>query len=364
MKSTGYIKGYDGLRAVSILMVLVTHLGWTDALDSTDYFTKRLIHLFSGNTGVNIFFTLSGFLITQILLTEKIRTGTINLKHFFIRRLLRLLPPLLLFLLTAAGLMYFGYIRSSFVGVLFSLFYVYNFIPDKFYTGELGHLWSLAVEEQFYFFWPFVVRFFRYKKMILVAAAILLISLVAQWLLPTAAIFWNNKYHLLSDMSHVGRWFFPAAAPIMMGAVAYVLLQLPQVQNHMNNSRYLLLWTVVLFCSPLLLPDPTLDYAKYFQSMAVVLILIWLKGNQASGLTTLLEFAPLAYLGRISYGVYVYHGLFLRTGPGGTLGVQQFPYNIILTMVVAVISFEFMEKRVLRYKERYRGEYGLGDSST
>lgn len=356
MKSTSYIKGYDGLRAISILMVLVTHLGVTDTLDSSAYFTKRLIHLFSGNTGVNIFFTLSGFLITQILLTEKIRTGTINLKHFFIRRLLRLLPPLLLFLLIATGLMYFGYIRSSFVGVLFSLFYVYNFIPDKFYTGELGHLWSLAVEEQFYLFWPFVVRFVRYQKMILMAAAILVICLIAQWLLPSASVYWNNKYHLLSDMSHVGRWFFPAVAPIMMGAVGYVLLQLTSVQNRIKNSRHLLLWTFVLFCSPLLMPDDALDYAKYFQSLAIVLLLIWLKGNQVSPVTTLLEIAPLAYLGRVSYGVYVYHGLFLRTGPGGTLAVQQFPYNIIFTMAVAVLSFEFLEKKVLAYKDRFRGD--------
>jgi peptidoglycan/LPS O-acetylase OafA/YrhL len=354
MKSASYIKGYDGLRAVSILMVLVTHLGFTDTLDSTAYFTKRLIQLFSGNTGVNIFFTLSGFLITQILLTEKIRTGTINLKHFFIRRLLRLLPPLLLFLLTATGLMYFGYIRSSFVGVIFSMFYVYNFIPDKFYTGELGHLWSLAVEEQFYLFWPFVVRFLRYRKMILMAAVILAICVVAQWLLPSASIFWNNKYHRLSDMSHVGRWFFPAVAPIMMGAVAYVLLQIPPVQNYMKNSGYLLLWTFVLFCSPLIMPDIALGYAKYFQSMAIVLLLVWLKGNQVSPFTALLEFVPLSYLGRISYGVYIYHGLFLRTGPGGTLGVQQFPYNLVLTLLIAVLSYELFEKRVLKLKERFR----------
>lgn len=336
-------------------MVLIAHLGLLDALYTDAYLPTRIAFLINGNTGVNIFFTLSGFLITRILLEEKTATGSIHLKHFFIRRGLRLLPPLLLFLLIVSILMFFGSIPVSFVGVFFSLFYLYNFIPDRFYTGELGHLWSLAVEEQFYLFWPFVIRWSPQRKAITLAMGLLLLCIGAQYFLPMISLSWNGKQHLLMDMFQLGRWFFPAIGPIMMGSLACVLVHQGSYDKHLRNyGHYVLLFSCVLYGSPLLLPDVLLDYSKYGQAAGIVLLLLWLQANQTSLLTRALEFVPLAYLGRISYGVYIYHGLFLRTGPGGALAVQQFPYNLLLTILVAILSYELIEKRALKLKEHFR----------
>lgn len=348
-----YIPGYDGLRALSILMVLTAHLGWLDGMYTDAYLPKRIAFLINGNTGVNIFFTLSGFLITRMLLAEREKTGSIHLKHFFIRRGLRLLPPLLLFLVAAAILMFFDAIQVSWVGILFSVFYLYNFIPDRFYTGELGHLWSLAVEEQFYLFWPFAIRWSTRRKVVVSATFLLIACIIAQYALPLVSIVWNQKPHLLTDMFHVGRWFLPAIGPIMIGSLACLLVRSDKNQEAAPHASFLLL-SAILYASPLLMPDVLLDYSKYLQAMGIVLLLLWLLRNQHSVVTRVLEWSPLAYLGRISFGVYIYHGLFLRTGPGGEMVVQQFPYNLILTLITAVVSYELVEKRVLRLKEHFR----------
>src|SRR6476661_8597167 len=93
-----YIKGFDGLRGISIILVLLNHL-WLPQAFSEDSFLRKNYFLFSGNAGVMIFFTLSGFLITLLLLREKMGNGQINFRKFFTRRFLRLLPPLIIFYL-------------------------------------------------------------------------------------------------------------------------------------------------------------------------------------------------------------------------------------------------------------------------
>src|SRR5687768_4853415 len=94
-----YINGFNGLRAISILMVILTHLGVYDKFSNSVLFSERLVSLVNGITGVNIFFTISGFLITCLLLAEKKATGTINVKHFYLRRIFRLAPAFLVFLI-------------------------------------------------------------------------------------------------------------------------------------------------------------------------------------------------------------------------------------------------------------------------
>ncbi len=145
-----YIKGYDSLRAVSILLVLFSHLGLYGLLPENDYIKDRVWSIISGTTGVQIFFTLSGFLITKILISEKNKFGNIHFKNFYIRRFLRLLPPLIFFYTTILFLMSTQQIQATKIGFLYSIFYAYNFVPKTYYTNELGHTWSLALEEQFH----------------------------------------------------------------------------------------------------------------------------------------------------------------------------------------------------------------------
>jgi peptidoglycan/LPS O-acetylase OafA/YrhL len=202
-----HIKGFDGLRALSILMVLFTHLGWYDTMPDTPFFTA-LKQSLTGMVGVTMFFTISGFLISTLLLREKQKKGTINYKHFLIRRFLRLLPVLILFYATICLLILTNQLHISWAALLISVFYGYNFVPNRLYYSELGHTWSLAVEEQFYFLWPWVVLFFKKYGLLLVALLLLLLAIIALIQLPTLRLSFNGKAYFVGESFHADRFFF------------------------------------------------------------------------------------------------------------------------------------------------------------
>jgi peptidoglycan/LPS O-acetylase OafA/YrhL len=144
------IPSLDGLRAISILIVLVSHAGFGTVVP--------------GGFGVTIFFFLSGYLITTLLLDETKRTGRINIGKFYLRRVLRLFPPLLVTLVIAYTLVVFGLLDGgiSWAGALAQLFYFANyyglfFDPGNTTAAGTGILWSLAVEEHFYVIYPAVL---------------------------------------------------------------------------------------------------------------------------------------------------------------------------------------------------------------
>ena len=340
-----YIKGFDTLRGISIILVLLTHLGLYQHLPDNDFIKNRVWLLMSGETGVQIFFTLSGFLITRILLGELNVFDSINFKHFYIRRFLRLLPPLIVFYITIVILMYFRVIHTTFAGLLFSAFYLYNFVPMTYYTGELGHTWSLAVEEQYYLIWPFVVNYFNRKKGFVFISLILMACIVAVYIYPTLDFTANYKYT---------RWFIPAVAPIIIGSFFAWLIDKNEdkFSSYFRRKKTFLRVGILLFLSPLYLPFVELSFL--FQASGVSLVLIWILFNQQSKITAILDNRILSYIGVISYGLYVYQGLFLRTGPNGDLWIQQFPQNIILTFLTAMVSYHFMEKPVLKFKKKFK----------
>ncbi len=143
--SQGQIPSLDGLRAVSILVVFISHLGLETRIP--------------GGFGVTVFFFLSGYLITSLLVREHARYGAVSLKRFYLRRLLRLTPPLLLTLLGAGALVLLGIANGSLdpATLLSQIFFFYNYFalygPVQPIEG-LGILWSLSVEEHFYLIWP------------------------------------------------------------------------------------------------------------------------------------------------------------------------------------------------------------------
>lgn len=150
MKPLGYRAALDGLRCVAILPVVGLHaFGWPR----------------QGSLGVDVFFVLSGFLITSLLLAEREATGSVSLRRFYARRALRLLPALFAMLicfliatlisLSVQGNLDMAHLRRPLLGVAAALTYTANFAGAAgFHPAGLGHLWSLAEEEQFYLLWP------------------------------------------------------------------------------------------------------------------------------------------------------------------------------------------------------------------
>lgn len=303
----------------------------------------RLWHLISGDTGVLIFFVISGFLITSLLLREREQTGSINFKKFFARRFLRLLPPLVVLYLAIFVLMFTGVIQKTYIGLIISVFYLYNFVPNKFYTSVLGHTWSLALEEQFYFTWPFVISYLKdQRKLVFLGASAVILSVL--FLLFIFPIEFMGHFH-------ASRWFIPAISPIMIGAM--LTISKDKILQAVSSGIVQFIAFLVLYCSPLYVPDSMIIISPIFQSFGIAFLLLLIINNQESFSVKLLNNPLTSYIGKISYGIYVYQGLFLRTGPGSENWFQQFPQNLILTLICAILSFELLEKYFLKKKKNY-----------
>ena len=147
------IPSLNGLRAISIIIVVLAHLKDTHGVPSILYSFISLTCF--GNLGVEIFFVISGYLITTILLSEVETNNKINFKRFYIRRFLRIFPVLIAYLLFILSLN--SYYHIPIIHFIKSLLYFNNFAVFGG-TWLLGHTWSLSVEEQFYMVWPFVIN--------------------------------------------------------------------------------------------------------------------------------------------------------------------------------------------------------------
>jgi len=351
-----YVKGFDGLRAISIIFVILNHLGSYLLLPRTNFFQQRVWPLFAGGTGVNIFFVLSGFLITRILLTEMEVNGSISLKHFYIRRALRLLPALLIFYMIIAALMLGHLIQSSAPSFFYSFFYLYNFIPAGLQVPELIHTWSLAVEEQFYLTWPLILTLINSKKAFYIGVFLICICILAKIILPIIQVPVGDHSLPFTDVYRTGTWFIPAVAPIIIGSIISIAVFNDRgiCESIRGNFRFCLLLSLLLFISPIYLANPFSEYIYIIQSLGVALLLAVLLLNPEAMVSRLLGVGVLAYIGKISYGIYIFQGLFLRNGPGGKLLIQQFPQNLVLTFICAIFSYHFVERPILRLKEKFR----------
>lgn len=152
------IPSLNGWRGIAVLLVILGHLKVTFAKES--YVYKVFDNLIFAEFGVRIFFVLSGFLITTLLIKEKNKTNNINFKNFFIRRFFRIVPVLWLYILVVAIFNQIFAFNLSIGYFLGPILYINNF---NFFPGQwiLGHTWSLAVEEQYYLIWPFLFNFFK-----------------------------------------------------------------------------------------------------------------------------------------------------------------------------------------------------------
>src|SRR5438270_9465936 len=190
---TRRIPSLDGLRAISVGFVIFGHMA---ECGQAPRFLERY-----ANFGVQVFFIISGYLITTLLLKERLRKGSIDLKAFYIRRVLRIFPAAYVFIAVAVVVF-----RPHLRDVIIALTYVSNFNATR--PWELGHLWSLAVEEQFYLLWPAtMVLFFARSRLIL-------ISVVA--VVPLA----NIALHFAHLSSLIGTAFPSVADSLALGCLA------------------------------------------------------------------------------------------------------------------------------------------------
>ena len=298
----GYRPELDGVRGISILLVLGLHL------------IPRFMP--GGYLGVEVFFVLSGFLITSLLLQEWERKGSISLKDFYLRRALRLGPALLVYLVLLAGYAFIFMKPQNaseiYTGVLLSLSYVSNWVialKPEFPMGILAITWSLAIEEQFYLFWPLTLCFLLKKKLgrpwiiLVIVCGLLVIVLHRSWLLKSGVPF--RRLYYATDTR---------ADSLMCGCLIGCLVSWGLMPKSRRFETCLKFLAVVgaLFLGYLVLTfksnNPLLFRGVFtLATLAITFVLAALVLWPGSPLFLILKFSPLVWIGRISYGLYLWH---------------------------------------------------------
>jgi peptidoglycan/LPS O-acetylase OafA/YrhL len=353
----GYLPGLDGLRAIAIIGVLLYHAGidWVPG----------------GFLGVDVFFVLSGFLITSLILEEYDRAGRIDFRRFYIRRARRLLPAVFVLLIAVgiAVLLFYRDALSAFrEDALATLLYVNNWwyvVVDQSYFESIGrppllkHLWSLSVEEQFYLIWPAVALLLvRRGGRPLVRRIALALALASTVWMAYLAI--RGGYPIDADPS---RAYFGTDSHIMgllIGAALATVWRPGRLSADVPRSARILVTSIgvamivvvagfYLFVGEF---TPWLYRGGFLVLAIFTAVLIAAATHPASPLGAILGVGVLRYLGRRSYGIYLWHWpIFMVTRPGIDVPWSEpvaFVIRLAATLLIAEVSYRLIEMPVRR----------------
>ena len=349
-----YLPSIDSLRALAVLAVIIYHVD--------------VNYLPGGFLGVDLFFVLSGYLISSLIIKEYRKTGSLNLYNFYIRRARRLLPAVY-FMITVGLVVMVLFnevlLRKSHLDAIFGYIYSSNwwYIFHKLdYFDSFGaqspfkHLWSLAIEEQFYMIFPLLFLLVNRKKklkdgtyklnknFLYVVLGLILVSLIA--------------HILLFDINNISRIYFGTdtrAFSLLVGVVGAILYPMERLHAKVTPQQNMLysvvslvsiatLITVMIYTSEY----NTLLYRGGFLLVAILgLIVIISSGKQHTLMSRLLSFKPVVFIGKISYSLYLWHfPVLVLTTPVSEIGNPNIIFvilRVVLTFVLATASYVFVE---------------------
>ena len=349
-----YLPSIDSLRALAVLAVIIYHVD--------------VNYLPGGFLGVDLFFVLSGYLISSLIIKEYRKTGSLNLYNFYIRRARRLLPAVY-FMITVGLVVMVLFnevlLRKSHLDAIFGYIYSSNwwYIFHKLdYFDSFGaqspfkHLWSLAIEEQFYMIFPLLFLLVNRKKkskdgtyklnknFLYVVLGLILVSLIA--------------HILLFDINNISRIYFGTdtrAFSLLVGVVGAILYPMERLHARVTPQENMIysvvslvsiatLITVMIYTSEY----NTLLYRGGFLLVAILgLIVIISSGKQHTLMSRLLSFKPVVFIGKISYSLYLWHfPVLVLTTPVSEIGNPNIIFvvlRVILTFILATASYVFVE---------------------
>lgn len=353
----GYLPGLDGIRALAVIGVLLYH-GDVGGLQG-------------GFLGVDVFFVLSGFLITSIILEEFDKFGRIDFKQFYLGRARRLLPALVLMLLVvgvATAIFYRDAAHQFASDALASIFYVNNWwyiFADQSYfafTGRppfLKHLWSLSVEEQFYLIWPAIaylcVRKFGRRGVALLAAVVAVMS--TAWMLYLTVA---NGYPDFADPSRAYFGTDSHISGLLVGALLATCWRPARLTAVIPRRARILGTTVGAFAGLAIITiflragefSPWLYRGGFLGIALVTAVLIASATHPGLPLGRWIGSQPWRYIGQRSYGLYLWHWpIFMVTQPILDVeldGPALLALRLALTFTIAEASFRFIELPIRR----------------
>lgn len=343
-KDVGYIPILDGWRAVAILLVLLFH-GFNNTDTVGDRYLAPLAQLSGrlGALGVLIFFCISGYLITQKLLSETDTYGSFSVHNFYVKRFFRIIPPLACYLTVIVVLSAFGLIALQ-KGDWAALFFFTNYVPHSWYTA---HFWSLSVEEHFYLFWPFCVLLAGWRRAMWIG--VLVIVVVGIWrpyhlshlATPTAQAFalghtdMRMDYIMLGCVTALAIYFSPAAARGL---------------KLLGSPLALVALTAVLFLTTRHLPFDV----RSIQAILLTLMVCGSSNANSPLLLRVLANPVMLFIGRISYSLYIWQEIFLGPSVNAMLhSPLALPFKFILSFGVATASYYLVEKRFISFGRRF-----------
>jgi peptidoglycan/LPS O-acetylase OafA/YrhL len=335
-----YLPTLDGWRSVAVFAVMVSHAKRT--LISLGLGDERTLSVASwGRLGVDLFFAISGFLITYQLLIEFKANGTVSLKAFYTRRVFRILPLYYAYLIIIAVLSVIAGLPVSRQELLACILFFRNYaLPPE--GGYTNHFWSLAVEEHFYFLWPMLLVLLKPRRALLAIPPLALAihcwrSMDARWHLFSRAFDYDTGLIWRTDTR------MDALLWGCFAALVYLKVSRMKLPGWIPWLLLGLLPVTIVYHAPAL----PLILALVFPALIVSTVLC------STGLLgRFLELQPLRWVGRLSYSLYVWQTLFLQASmsadPPWLARLKGWPVNLCLIVLCSVVTHYLLERPLVR----------------
>jgi peptidoglycan/LPS O-acetylase OafA/YrhL len=354
------IPSLDGLRGIAVLLVVAAHIGW---LDEADRLLQRHHHphiawvteFDAGDLGVSIFFVISGFLITTLLIRHDDSAGRVSLKNFYVRRFFRIFPPYYAYLLAIAALWALHMVPMLPGAFASAALYVSNYYPYRVsqpgsVSWLVGHSWSLSLEEQFYMLWPACLHWLGRRR----SAALGVVLIV---LAPLARVLTLHFAPGSMYLGQIDRMFHTRIDTIMAGCVLALLGAWPRLYGLLLRG-VTARWTA-WGCMTLLFLTLHLSWSSPLArdvlgiGIEAILLayLLWYSIRNAEGWAgRILNNRWLRHIGVISYSLYLWQQLF--DGPVNLLGIHRVRW-LWLILVAAELSYYLIERPSFRIRDRF-----------
>ena len=376
-KERVYFPSLNGLRFLAASLVIVQHIEQIKSIYSIDSSWSSGFIQIIGEQGVSMFFVLSGFLITYLMLEEEKVTGNIKVRDFYLRRILRiwplyffigflslvLLPRIPLFVLPSFGLdiVYRNYWQK----VLLFMIFLPNLMP--FLGGIVPYAsqsWSIGTEEQFYLMWPPLLKSIKKHRVVLMLAIIFGYILIARALWSSHSDFLPFKYYIS------GFWSLFNIDLMAIGGLLAILLHTQS--KYLKFIRNNIVFYAALILIIYMLKEAVMFPHVYKEAYGILYGIVILNFASNTNLHFSLEANIFKYLGKISYGLYMYHPIAivlivnLALWAGLARDLFIYPLSFVLAVLIAGLSYKYFEsyflKRKLNYSTIHSGDQVLSDA--
>ena len=360
-----YFPNLNGLRFIAAFLVIIHHIEQFKSIYSIENYWGEIPFIgIIGKLGVVLFFVLSGFLITYLLLTEEHSFKKISIRKFYVRRMLRIWPLYFLIIILAffvlPNISIFtlpGFGKDVIYSNLLLKLFLYAIFFPNLVLSLLGivpyasHTWSIGTEEQYYLVWPIILKYFKKYRMILMLFIIFSYLAFGKML--------STHYSDILPYKNVIKAFwssFNIDCMAIGGIFAILLFQKNKfLKLIQNNTVFYLTITLVIF---LMLKGIHIPYIHYeFYSVLFGIIILNFASNDKIKIS--LENRLFNYLGNISYGLYMYHpiGIVLAIAISISIGLTTnwliYPLSFTLTIIIAGLSYKYFESFFLKFKDKF-----------